>query len=67
MPAVTLCVPPTARAYWRESDPGRRGAAPVRKTNSLEMFSPTVVTQLARVMLLVAPAVQDVRVTSPDR
>jgi hypothetical protein len=47
IPAVTFCVPPTARAYWIDSDPGRSGAAPVRNTNSLEMFSPTVVTQLA--------------------
>jgi hypothetical protein len=50
-----------------DSDPGRSGAAPVRNTYSLEMFSPTVVTQLARVMALVAPAVQEVSATSPDR
>ena len=49
-----------------ESDPGRSGAAPVRNTYSLEMFSPTVVTQLARVMLLVAPADHEVSVTAPE-
>ena len=67
MPAVTVWVPPTARANWMESDPGRSGAAPVRNTYSLEMFSPTVVTQLARVMLLVAPADHEVSVTAPER
>ena len=50
-----------------DSDPGRSGAAPVRNTYSLEMFSPTVVTQLARVMLLAAPADQELSVTAPDR
>ena len=39
----------------------------MRNTYSLEMFSPTVVTQLARVMLLAAPADQDVSATVPDR
>ena len=67
MPAVTLCVPPTARANWMDREPGRKGAAPERKTNSLEMFSPTVVTQLARVIWLLVPALQEVSVTSPER
>ena len=38
----------------------------MRNTYSLEMFSPTVVTQLARVMLLVAPADHGVSVTAPE-
>ena len=63
--AVAFCVPPAARAYWITSEPGRIGAAAVRNTYSLEMFSPTVVTQLWRVMELVAPGTQEVSVTSP--
>ena len=59
-------MPPTARANWTDSDPGRSGAAPVRNTYSLEMFSPTVVTQLARVIALSVPAVQEASATSPE-
>ena len=67
VPAVTVCVPPTARANCMDSEPGRNGAALVRKTYSLEMFCPTVVTQLARAMEFVVPALQDVSATVPDK